>query len=99
MDLSNSLPISNMNGSNLNKIKKVSCTTVNGKMIKNAAEANKSGEMGPFMREFSTITWPTVKVGSSTLVGMSTKGIGSMIKPKEKVFTCMLMGRCTLGNG
>ena len=99
MDLSNSRPISNTNGSNPSKTKKESYTTASGKTERNAVEENKFGETDQFMKESSTITWPTAKAGSFILVEMSTKATGSTTKPKEKVFTYMQMGRCTLGNG
>ena len=52
-----------MNGNNLNKMTKESYTMVNGRMIKSVAEENKSGETDQFMKELSTIIWPTVKAG------------------------------------
>lgn len=99
MALFNSLPISNTNGSNLNKTKTESYTTVNGRMTKNVAEENKSGEMDPFMKEFLTITWPMAKEGLFILVAMFTKEIGQTTRLRARAFTCMQMARCTLGNG
>jgi hypothetical protein len=99
MDLSNSLQISSINGSNRIKTKKELFTTGNGKTPKNAAEENKFGEMDQFIKESSTITWPTAKADSFILVEMSMKVNGSTTKPKEKVFTYMQMDPCTLGNG
>ena len=52
-----------MNGNNLNKMTKESYTMVNGRMIKSVAEENKSGETDQFMKELSTIIWPTAKEG------------------------------------
>jgi hypothetical protein len=63
MALSTILATSHTNGKSQYKFKMVSFTMDNG-MDKNAkVEVNKSGEMDPSIREFSSTIWPMEKVG------------------------------------
>ena len=99
MDHSISLLIFSINGNNLNKMIKVSYIMVNGKMIRNVAEENKSGEMAQFMKEHFKMTWQMVVEDLFILVVTSMKEIGLMIKRKEKGSICILMDQCTLESG
>lgn len=99
MDLSISPKTSNTNGNNLSKTNKVLYTTASGKTVKNVEEENKSGLTDPFTKALLITTWPMAKADLSTHVETYTKVNGSMIKHKEKVYTCMQTDPCTLASG